>query len=257
MRNKVYNIDSKASISITKNIRSLLTKAPVDMEKLEQDVTEILVKYPTLQVLDLNWWNYSNNRPNNLGKYAPLIAKTIVKQLPNLEELDLSRNDLMEHGPATMAEIAKLSNLKVLHFSDHRLGEYTAATMAEIAKLPNLQILYLSGNRGRDKEYGSAAAQALAKAPSLKKLSLFDNELGRYTIRVAEILAKSPTLQYLDLGCNNLGDEYTPAVIDALTEESCNLVELTLCRDDIKICLQKIEDIKDRIPTLQIRLYCN
>jgi hypothetical protein len=71
MTNKITNT------SIIDSIRSLLRKAPVDMEKLEQDVTEILAKHPNLQELNLNCWDFGRH-------YLPAIMKALVKA-PNLQ----------------------------------------------------------------------------------------------------------------------------------------------------------------------------
>ena len=100
-----------------------------------------------------------------------------LANLSNLEDLDLSDNQLSGEIPA---ELGNLSNLEDLDLSDNQLG---GEIPAELGNLPNLRLLFLQGN-----QLSGEIPIELGNLPNLWSLHLADNQLsGEIPIELGKI----------------------------------------------------------------------
>lgn len=143
----------------------------------------------TVTGLNLGWNNVA-------GPIPPTI-----RNLPNLEVLDLTSVRFSGGFPN---EVTQLSKLKVL-----RLGAFYGAPLGgtidpDIANLVNLEQLDLSGN-----QLTGTIPPAVAGLPKLKSFIAFVNKLSG---SIPHALFTHPKLEYLDISYNDLSGELPASI---------------------------------------------
>ena len=81
-----------------------------------------------------------------LSPEAMLLVARIAAISPLLNTVDMSDNDLGEHGPATAAALAISKTILTVDMSDNDLGEHGPATAAALAKLLTIRTVDISNN---------------------------------------------------------------------------------------------------------------
>ncbi len=155
-------------------------------------------------------------------------AKAIIKNMPELRELDLSLNPLA-NGIRIFAGAKNLRHLRDLDLSTCDMEGDDPAPLIASPNLPNLTVLELGSNSLR-----GPSPKALAKpgrGPTLRVLELEDAE---YSAAGVEALAKCPAargLWSLSLQNTNFGDEHAERFARAAAFE--RLVYLNLSNNNI------------------------
>jgi len=136
-----------------------------------------LYRYKNYTIKEFKKLTYFSCYNNNLT-YIPNL------NLPNLQELYLSYNQLTSFQPLTL----NIPNLKFLHISYNQLTE-----IPNLIRFPNLEMLSISNNQ-------------LTKISNLNHTNL--QRLYIYNNQLTEISALNlPNLQLLDLNNNSLTNE--------------------------------------------------
>ena len=121
-------------------------------------------------------------------------AVAISDMMICLEKLDISDNELGDHGAELLSEgITNTKTLRVLNISYNKIA--------------------LSGT--------AAIANALTSNTSLKELYISSNELGDHGAELlSEGIANTKTLRVLDITGNNIGPSGTTTIANALTNNT-------------------------------------
>ena len=113
--------------------------------------------------------------------------------LPNLEDLDLSGNQLSGEIPAELGNLPNLEDLEL------RRNQLSGEIPAELGNLSKLEYLDLRGN-----QLGGEIPAELANLSKLRHLNLGDNQLSG---EIPAELGNLPNLIFLDLSFNQLSGE--------------------------------------------------
>jgi uncharacterized protein (TIGR02996 family) len=175
-------------------------------------------RQPPLRSLNLN--------ENDLSE-GSLIA-FLERDWPDLEDLDLSFNDIFDQGIRALAQTTRLPRLRKLDIGLLGFGNYGMARLADGPALASLRSLSLLGG-----EFGKAGIEALARAawlPGLVELDVFDFPTGGAGLKA---LAKAPLtgLRRLRMVKSKLADSAIFALLDAPWLAS--LLELDLGNNSI------------------------
>ncbi|KAI8491284.1 hypothetical protein Bbelb_309170 [Branchiostoma belcheri] len=144
--------------------------------------------------------NLSHNKLSGRGDFLP--------PLPNLEEIDISNNDISDEAVSGLAKgLGSCQNLKKVHLCHNKLsnrGDF-------LPPLPNLEEINLSHNAISDKAV-PGLAKGLGSCQNLKKVNLSYNKLsGR-----GDFLPPLPNLEKIDLSHNDISDEVVPGLAEGL-----------------------------------------
>ncbi|MBY0534170.1 MAG: hypothetical protein K2P31_04310, partial [Rickettsiaceae bacterium] len=94
-----------------------------------------------------------------LSPEAMLLVARIAAISPLLNTVDMSDNDLGEHGPATAAALAISKTILTVDMSDNDLGEHGPKTANDLAKSLRIRTVNMSTNSFG--EQGSETATSL------------------------------------------------------------------------------------------------
>merc|ERR1711881_521095 len=127
---------------------------------------------------------------------------------PNLNELDLSRNEIGDRGARACAKLAfTLPTLKVLKLGDNKVGNDGCKALAAALSRENcsLEQLELQLNSFND-ESSSYLFLALGRNTKLTHLNVASNQISEQSIQqFCHVLTENKTLQNLDLSGNEFG----------------------------------------------------
>jgi uncharacterized protein (TIGR02996 family) len=154
---------------------------------------------------------------------------TSLANPPHLRRLDLSGNRLTAHRLTPLTTSPLLADVEELDLSDNNLGPEGAAAVAAAA-LPRLRTLRLLRARARDAGVGALAASDLMTG--LRGLHLGGNHLGPAAAEALGGVAAAENLRVLDLTDNPLGDDGAFALADS--PHLRNLVLLDLAQNLIE-----------------------
>ena len=148
---------------------------------------------------------------DQLNNFNEHIASELIQKIEEGNIQDLSCSSLEVRAETVVliaAALAKCPNLHTVDMSRNGLGEHGPATAEYLALAPSLHIVDMSGNNLR--EHGPETAENLALAPSLHTVNMSYNYLFHYGPATAAYLAKCPNLHTVNMGGNGLG-EHGPA----------------------------------------------
>lgn len=145
-------------------------------------------------------------------------AKAVLKNMPELRDLDLALNPITDPGP--FAKTKNLTHIRTLDLSSCDMNDADAGALINSPHMPHLTVLRLDGNY-----LSGPAPKALAKkgrGPTLRALDLAHSRLSAAGV---EALARSPALRgllHLSFQNANLTDEHVErlaraAAFDRLT----------------------------------------
>lgn len=132
---------------------------------------------------------------------------------PELEELDISRNELGEAGGTALASSLPKLGLKVLSVDGCRLGGSGLARILD-AGASRLTVLGASGNQLGPE--GARQIAGVSRPGSLTDLDVAHNDLGAAGIGELAAAACLKGVRSLRLDSNGLGEEAGPGVVRAL-----------------------------------------
>ncbi|MGA7615944.1 MAG: fibronectin type III domain-containing protein [Thermoanaerobaculia bacterium] len=141
--------------------------------------------------LDLAWNNVKGTLPPQ------------IRNLTNLEVLDLTSTELAGGFPGAILDLSKL---RVLNAGEFYGTPFGGTFPAGVANLGGLEQLDLSGN-----DFSGTIPEALFRSPRLKVLSLWANQLTG-TIPATMNL---PLLEVLDLSYNQFSGVIPPAIVSS------------------------------------------
>ena len=150
-----------------------------------RDISTAIITTPTVKVLNMD----------STGLTAQ-EAITISDMMIYLEELDISSNNLGDHGAELLSEgITNTKTLRVLDISRNNIGPSgTTAIANALSNNTSLEELYIGGNKvGLDGAI--AITKAITKNKTLKRLSLHGNTMDKGSDSVMIIMGS--------LHCNN------------------------------------------------------
>ncbi|XP_078664044.1 uncharacterized protein LOC144907112 [Branchiostoma floridae x Branchiostoma belcheri] len=136
------------------------------------------------------------------------LSTQMTVQLPLLEEIDLSRNNIGDEETTSLTKCLSLcENLKKVNISYNKLSDRGDF----LPPLPNLEEIDLSDNAISD-EAVPALAQGLGSCQKLKKVNLSGNTLSDR----GDFLPPLPNLEEIDLSHNAISDEAVPGLAEGL-----------------------------------------
>ncbi len=148
----------------------------------------------------------------NLYYLPPEIGK-----LTQLEELNLSNNQLTSLSNEFCEALGKLTQLELLFLSNNQFTSLSNEFCEALGKLTQLRALYLFNNQLTS--LSNKFCEALGKLTQLELLFLSNNQLKSLSLKFCEALVKLTQLGMLDLSNNQL---------TSLSNEFCEaLVKLT------------------------------
>ena len=235
----------------------------------ETDYTEMLNE---IDIFNLTTFNISGNSitADSADNIAVLLSKN-----DELEDLDLSCNNLQELGIRNILDSISITNLRSLNISDNHITglKYIAGILNHATKLVKLDVSYnnlsaesmmyflhemagifvnlvklnLSGNIFSHK-VAKSLANALLKNTILIELSLSDNNLHNKEICKIFNELKISTLIRFSINHNNITDEAADCIATFLSRNP-KLEELDLSHNDLlsagamKICWTKLSKL--------------
>ncbi|XP_035665038.1 uncharacterized protein LOC118408380 [Branchiostoma floridae] len=170
--------------------------------KTDEDTTRsIQQSWPSLgSCKRLKKVNLSYNKLSDKGDFLP--------PLPNLEEIDLSHNDISDEAvPGLVEGLASCQNLEKIDLSWNRLS----VRKYILPPLPNLKEIDLSHNVISD-EAVSGLSKGLSSCQKLKKVDLSCNKLSDR----GDFLPPLPNLEEIDLSNNAISDEAVSGLAEGL-----------------------------------------
>ncbi|XP_037116564.1 LOW QUALITY PROTEIN: uncharacterized protein LOC119128354 [Syngnathus acus] len=200
----------------------------------------------TLQVLRL--------RDCQLSEKSCEALASVLSSPGSLRELDLSGNDLHDHGlEALAAGLAKPQcTLQVLWLQSCKLSKKSCEALASIlSSSRTLRHLDLNGNDLCDDGLEALAAGLAKPQCTLQVLGLVRCKIGtRGCVSLAKALRSNPShLQQLDLGGNHIGEEGKRALEEVQMDSPCSLkiqvVHAGTMALDMKIKGLLLETLKD------------
>ena len=156
-------------------------------------IATALAKCPSLHTVDMSY--------NNLGQHGPATAENLT-HAPNLHTVDMYSNNLGEHGPATAENLTHAPNLHTVNMGGNNLEEHGPATAENLAHALSLHTVDMRGNNLR--QHGPATAENLAHARSLHTVNMSENSLGQYGPTTAENLTQSLSIHIVNMGKNSV-----------------------------------------------------
>ena len=199
------------------------------MEKDFQTLGPALSTLPNLQHIDLSWNNISEQHSLNeviqginhskithLDLHFTKLTRESKQnlsnlQLPLLEEIDLSLNDIdAREAQALSVSLKRMPQLRKLDLRCNSIGSHGAKALFESFQYtPHLEKLYLYGNNIEYLTLGSSC-QSL---PSLTNLLLIDNAINSDgAIALSSSFQYMPQLIHLDIYNNPIGPEGLEAI---------------------------------------------
>jgi Ran GTPase-activating protein (RanGAP) involved in mRNA processing and transport len=158
------------------------------------------------------------------------LAK-VLPCLPQLQELDVSDNDISPEGMKVLTPALMHMPLRDLKVAENDLGPEGARLLANVlSSLPELSYLDLTDNVIRQ---GIADLVSADLPPTLTHLSLACNEIDDKGLQaIGAVLHKLPVLKHLQLEENEISDEGIAKFAEHLTDAQA-LVCLNLIRNRI------------------------
>ncbi|KAM9834904.1 uncharacterized protein ACBT44_014800 isoform 1-T1 [Syngnathus typhle] len=203
----------------------------------------------TLQVLRI--WNCQ------LSKKSCEALASVLSLSRSLRELDLSGNDLHDHGlEALAAGLAKPQcTLQVLRLQDCKLSKKSCEALASVLSSPgSLRELDLGCNDLHDHGLEALAAGLAKPQCTLQVLRLQLCKLSKKSCEaLASVLSSSRTLSHLDLYGNDLCDDGLEALAAGLAEPQCTLQDLRLawCKINTRGCVSLAKALRSNPSHLQ------
>eukprot|EP00831_Metopus_contortus_P026246 TRINITY_DN22385_c0_g1_i2.p1 TRINITY_DN22385_c0_g1~~TRINITY_DN22385_c0_g1_i2.p1 ORF type:complete len:416 (-),score=70.72 TRINITY_DN22385_c0_g1_i2:133-1380(-) len=202
----------------------------LDSERLKL-LFDILIMKPQIITISIK---------ESLGKYKDLVTNfaECLNNLSQLENLDLSNNDLGMEGAKALSEgliTMKPYNLKMLFLGNNNLGVNGMKWLADaLVQANELRELFLENNR-----IGMKGAKYLAsildKLQKLEVLNLAGNGIGAIGAKaLVEPLGAAPKLEILSLQSNEIATEGAKHVAEAL-EKSRSLSAIFLQQNRIGV----------------------
>jgi Ran GTPase-activating protein (RanGAP) involved in mRNA processing and transport len=190
-------------------------------------VLEALAYRPTLTKLRLRYCALGRDEMGHL--------RTVLRNTPSLQSLDLARNDL---GSAGLREIAP-----ALHHNT------------------SIKQLYFSGNRLNDMESAEGLRDILRRNKTITTLGLCRNGFGHTNgavERIADGLGSNSTLTKIDLTCCELGDGGVSILTQTLGSRNTTLQKLALGDNSITstgvgMLLEMMEQSSNSITDLDLQ----
>eukprot|EP00298_Acanthocystis_sp_HF-20_P028814 c7655_g1_i1.p1 GENE.c7655_g1_i1~~c7655_g1_i1.p1 ORF type:complete len:194 (-),score=86.43 c7655_g1_i1:27-542(-) len=108
-----------------------------------------------------------------ISDYMPYLRKYLEENCPDVEKLNLSRNEIGVSGVMQLLK-ANFANLKELFVHSNMIGN-NGAILLSSANFPRLEKLGLSGNNIDD---SGAISFTLSEFPNLKELFLLNNPIA-------------------------------------------------------------------------------
>ena len=161
-------------------------------------------------------------------------AVAISDMMICLEELDISDNELDDHGAELLSEeITNSKTLRILYISNDIIGPSGATAIANaLTTNTSLQQLNIINNN-IGPSGATAVANALTSNTSLLQLDIRNNGIGPSGITaIANALTINTSLQRLYISKNNIGPSGTTAIANALGNNT-SLQQLDM--DDNKV----------------------
>lgn len=136
-------------------------------------------------------------------EYAKAFSNT-VKDLNNLQELNVRNNRIADPGASSILNSLKDSNLKILDLSSNPIGKKTIQSLVEILENTKTKLLKLSLENTKIGLIGfEQIVTALRYNHSLQELNLANNKLGVGCGKLLkELLTVTNTLKKIDLHWN-------------------------------------------------------
>ena len=159
-----------------------------------------LKSFSQLQTLDLSGCNIT-------GKGLDAIS---CKQLPELKELCLARNDLGQRGMFALSKLAGLEQLQTLLLGECGISDDGFAHFIKTKPTSDLSTLSLYNNDIGDK--GAIALANDAQMPMLEELELSNNNIGDQGATELAHNASFPALKTLQLNGNRMSTKGTYAL---------------------------------------------
>jgi Ran GTPase-activating protein (RanGAP) involved in mRNA processing and transport len=168
------------------------------------------------------------------------LAK-VLPCLPQLQELDVSDNDISPEGMKVLTPALMHMPLRDLKVAENDLGPEGARLLANVlSSLPELSYLDLTDNVIRQ---GIADLVSADLPPTLTHLSLAGNQIDDKGLQaIGAVLHKLPVLKHLQLEENEISDEgiakFAERLMDAQALVCLNLIRNRIgdlgCRDLLK-----------------------
>ena len=237
--NKITNVrDISASVITTSTVKVL------DMsfnELTAQEADAISDMTICLEELDIS--------DNELGDHgAELLSKGIINT-KTLRVLNISKNNIGPSGTMAIANaISNNTSLKELRISNNKLGDHEAELLSKRLENNKLKVLDISNNN-IGPSGTKIIANALFKNTSLQELYMKNIGVGQVgAIAIANAFAKNKTLRKLSLWDNAMDKESARIIMKGLR---CNntitelFLSLSLCNDtDVKSEIASINDTR-------------
>ena len=173
---------------------------------------------------NLNQLDIISNKFNNMVFNFKIIPS--LKLLKNLENLDLSDNNLNDVDIKNLSEFLQNSKLKILIMNNNKITSNGGYYLADaLIKNETLEVLHLNHNKINDKGF-SSIIYYLNNSKKLIDLDISYNDLLKDDlIKLSEFLEKNPILKVLNLSGNQI-DSISANFIGCSLAKNKNLLEL-------------------------------
>ena len=195
---------------------------------LFQQMADTLSNVGELHILGCNFGEYSLQETNASEVFQSIITSSVTKlcishnemnkqavdgmaklvsHIPQLEELDLSYNNLQATATVKVLNEINTLSLTKLNISNNGLNDKTARGIANfLSHYHLLKELDLSYNNLQTTGI-ITICKGMSNLLSLIKLNISNNNIsGEAAADIATVLSQSNLLEELDLSCNNLGE---------------------------------------------------
>lgn len=207
-------IDRADLLVILKHIRDYhLQTMQLSKLMIEDEAAALLsvaLEETSIKSLDLSW--------NEITKKG---ADRLASALKNcaLEHLSLAQNNIGTTGAQKICEVIanKHTMLRSLDLSRNEIIDHGAFAVAEAIPDTMLEVVTVKYNRMTPRGI-EAICQAVGKSKIMRELSLAGNVLGngKCADAICEMLKTSKTLEALDLGHSNLTDNELPTLAEGV-----------------------------------------
>ena len=180
---------------------------------------------------NLNQLDIISNNFNNMIFNFKIIPS--LKLLKNLENLDLSDNNLNDVDVKNLSEFLQNSKLKILIMNNNKITSNGGYYLADaLIKNETLEVLHLNHNKINDKGF-SSIIYFLNNSKKLIDLDISYNDLLKDDlIKLSEFLEKNPILKILNLSGNKI-DSVSANFIGCSLAKNKNLLELKVNKCDL------------------------
>ncbi len=207
----IENARAKKSFELTP--AGTVKSVTLDTSDLDAASFDLFAKQPDLEKLLIS--NYRELSDSMLEQLAPLKnlksiralnssitddgVRAIVRQFPNLRELDLSSNTLLTGE--VMQEIAKLNDLETLTIRYCRFDDFS---MLDIAKMPKLKSIDVRANM----EVSNTGLGYLAELPMLSSFMHMSSAIDDHGLEALSVAKNMESLHMQDFAISNQAGEY-------------------------------------------------